>query len=160
MMEIVDRIKNATHIVGDVDRESVDIVPQMSTDDLVAFGQRVWWLNKRLNKTFELVKVRLREIALARAAGVNGPQRLEALDGSHAIVMIQPEAMTLKKTADMTQVAEILGNKFGLVFETVTTYRPRKDFQEQIQLLDADEAATAMAVIDMTDLTPKVMFKD
>ena len=159
-MEIVDRIRFILQNIGDIDRDALNDVPAMSEEELVIFGQRVWWLTKRLGKAFEPVKVRLRELALTRANGALGAQRFEAIDGSHVIVSIPAGTMVMRKDADMEKVQSVLGDKFDTVFETVTTFRPRKDMQDQVVGWAADELAAVMSVVDMADPTPKVAFKD
>jgi hypothetical protein len=147
-------------IMGDVDRDAEIDVPLMPPDELVSFGQRIWWVHKRLSKALDPVKTRLREIALVRSNGSMEQQRLESADGSHAIVTPQPETMVLRKDANIEQVKIGLGAKFDDLFEKVTGYRPRKDIQSKIRMLTPTELTLVMSAVDMTDTKAKVEFKD
>lgn len=159
-MDLVNRAKRALQALGDIDRDALADVPNLSPDDLIAFGQRLWWITKRVSKAFEPVKARLRDIALAQANGSPGTQRLAAEDGSHALVVIPPGSVSVRKDTDLERLRAVLGDRFGTVFEVVTTIRPRKDFRDALAKLDPEQANAVMSVIDMTDSTPKVEFKD
>ena len=143
-----------------IERVSGRNVAKMNPNDLVRYGQRLWWMTKLLGKAFEPVKVRLREIAIARSAGTLGAQRFDADDGSFVIVSMQPGTLIKRKDAKMEAVQKLLGTKFDLVFDTTVTYQPRKDFQDHIGDLTPDELTAVMAVVDMADASPKVAFKD
>lgn len=155
-MSIAQRVRKALLTVGDIDRDALRDVPDMPLDELVAFGQRVWWLSKRLNKVMDIIKIRIRE----HAQGGVGTQKLEALDGSFAIVSPQPANLVLRKDTDIDQLKVSLGDKFDAVFDTVVTYKPKKDIQDQVVNLTQEQIAVIMSVVDMTDTTPKVAFKD
>lgn len=155
-MNVGQRIRKALQAVGDIDREASKEVPDMSLDDLVSFGQRVWWLTKRLNKAIEPVKARIREHTVSGT----GTQRLESLDGSFAIVSPQPANLVLRKDTNIEHLKASLGDKFDTMFDTVVTYRPKKDIQDQVANLNQEQVMIVMSVVDMTDTTPKVTFKD
>jgi hypothetical protein len=155
-MDVNQKIRKALHVVGDIDRDALNEVPVMSLDELVAFGQRVWWLSKRLNKVMDPVKVRIRDYAKRQ----EGTQKLMSLDGSQAIVSPQPASLVLRKDTDIDQLKAALGDKFDTVFDTVTVYKPKKDIQDQVHHLTSEQVNVIMSVVDMTDTTPKVSFKD
>lgn len=152
---IVGRVRRALAVLGDIDKD-LDVAA-LTPDELLQVGQRIWWINKRLNKAFEPIKARLREIALATDP-TPGSQRFESNDGSHAIVTIQNVAPTLRKDADMERVRSVLGSKFDEVFDITVSYRLRKDVD--VLALDPDEQTVVMQVLDIVDVPPKVAFKD
>jgi len=155
-MSVSQRVHKALQIVGDIDRDAVKEIPDMSLGDLVSFGQRVWWMTKRFNRTLEVVKGRIREcIQDGKEA-----KRLEALDGSFAIVSPQPGNLILRKDVDVSQIKALLGDKFDILFDTVTTYRPKRDIQDRIGNLTQEQVAIVMSVVDVPDTTAKVTFKD
>lgn len=155
-MNVTQRIRKALLTVGDIDRDALREVPDMPLEDLVSFGQRVWWLTKRLNKVMEPVKARIRDYAVSGA----GTQRLEASDGSFAIVSPQPANLVLRKDTDIDQLKVALGDKFDIVFDTVVTYKPKKDIQDQVVNLTQEQVAVVMSVVDVADTMSKVAFKD
>ena len=159
-LNFVARTRLALQTLGDIDKElnNEAVFAKLTPDELLQIGQRIWWMTKRLNRAFEPIKCRLRELALATSNGVPGSQRFESPDGSHAIVTVQPVAPTLRKEADMERVRAILGSKFDEVFDTTITYRLRKDVD--VLSLEQDEQDAVMVVLDMTDNPPKVAFKD
>ena len=152
---IVGRVRRALAVLGDIDKD-LDVAA-LSPEDLLQVGQRIWWINKRLNKAFEPVKARLREIALA-ADPTPGNHRFEAPDGSHAIVTIQNVTPTLRKDADMDRVRAVLGPKFDEVFDLTVSYRLRMDVD--VLALGPAERTAVMQVLDFVDVPPNVAFKD
>lgn len=155
-MSVNQRIRKALQTVGDIDHGALKEIPDMSVDDLVAFGQRVWWLTKRLNKVMEPVKARIREIT----TGGTKTQRLEASDGSFALVSPQPVNLVIRKDTDIEQLKASLGDKFDIVFDTVVAYKPKKDIQDRVVNLTQEQVAVVMSVVDVTDTMSKVAFKD
>ncbi len=150
------RIRKALAAAGAIDREALKEIPTMSLDDLVAFGQRVWWLNKRLTKVMIPIKNRIRDFA----KDGDGTQKFLSVDGSQAIVSPQPATLVMRKDVDIDQIKVALGDVFDQVFDTVVTYKPKKDIHDQVACLSSDQISVIMSVVDMTDTTPKVAFKD
>lgn len=157
----IQDVRQALTSLGNLDREITGNLPAYSTEEVVALGQRLWWLVKRSTKALDPIKVRLRELAVQQAGSVPGCQRFEASDGAHCIVTIPNSSLILRKDADMHKVKSILGDAdFFLCFDEIVTYKPKKDIQDIASKFPKDKAAAVMTVLDMADNTPKVAFKD
>ena len=122
----------------------------------MSLGQRLWWLIKRSNKTLEVLKVRLRGLA----GSATGSYRVASVDGSHCIVTVPKPAPIIRQDANLIACKQVLGDDFAKCFDEVTSTRPKKDIADQIAELTPDKAAAVLLVLDMSDATPKVAFKD
>lgn len=160
MGDITDRVNRAIIVVGNIDHDIARSTPTMSTDEMVSLGQRLWWLSKRINKALVPIKSKLRDVAVLASGGTLGPIRMESPDGCHVTVVIQPEVMVIRKGVDVSVVKATLGDKFDMAFETTVTYKLRKDVQLCLSGMSESDIATIMSVVDASDMTPKVAFKD
>ena len=160
MTGLSDRVKRAMSAIGDIDRDIHLHIEAMSTDELTSLGQRLWWLGKRVTKTFDPVKNKIREAAIAKMKGVPGPCKLESEDGSYAVVTIQKPVANVRKDSNMEQVRATLGDKFDDVFVTTVQYKLKDGAEKVITTLDDNSISAVMAVIDTTNITPRVVFRD
>lgn len=131
---------------------------QLDRTELVALGQRLWWLNKRANKVLDGIKIRLRDEAAAQ--GGSGTCRFDSPDGSHCLIIPHASSLGLRKDADIEAVKTLLGPRWRDFFDEVITYKPRKDFQNRTAACTPAEQAALLGVIDLSDRTPRVVFKD
>ena len=151
-------VKQALHLLSQAEDDLLQTVGTAPVAELIAVGQRLWWIVDRANKILDLIKVRLRQ----EAAGTPGSSRFDSLpgDSAHALVVPQASSLNVRKDADVSGLATLLGDRFPEFFETVTTYRPRKDFQVRVASSPAAEQGALLEAVEMVDRTPRVVFKD
>jgi len=148
-------VKQALTLLGQAEDAAPD-VSNVPVADLVILGQRLWWIGKRVNKMLDPIKVRLR----AEAQTSQGACRFDAVDGSHCLVIPHSASLNLRKDADVGGLKQLLGDRFPEFFDEVITCRPRKDFQIKTAGCTTDVQAALLESIDMSDRTPRVVFKD
>lgn len=132
----------------------------LSPSDKVALAQALYLVTRRSDTILSALKEALRDEAIRRSGGQPGPQVMFSDDGSKCTVMIFPPVMKSRKDADWQGLKAALGARFVDLFDEVTTFRPRKDFQEQAASLDPAHMQAVMNAVDMVADTPKVYFKD
>jgi len=140
-------------------------LPESQVEDLdstakLELGQILWRLWKHSNKLLDPIRVDLRAAALTLSGGDTGPQKFEGPD-AQASVMVVNSVVSIRKGADMEGLKATLGDgMFGALFETVVTYKPRKDFNTRTGACDANQTAAAFNVLDVKPGTPRVSFQD
>ena len=155
MLSRLSDLKRALAALGNIDQEAGSLVAQASVPDLVAVGQRLWWLIKKANKALEPIKERMR----AEAGGVT--KKFEAGDGTaHCMVICSVPKVSLRKDADITRLKAALGAKFSDLFDERVSYQPRKDFQELVKECSANEKQAVLSAVDMVSDPARISFKD
>jgi len=137
------------------------VVPEVDNipvTDLVALGQRLWWMTKRANKVLDAIKVRLRK----EAHGHTGEDawRCDSPEGGHCLVIRNESILNVRKDADIVGLRALLGDRFPEFFQEVVTYKPHKHFQIRTAGCMTDEQAVLLESVDLVDRTPRVVFKD
>jgi hypothetical protein len=129
----------------------------ISTPEAVALGQRLWWIIKHASGVLDDLKTRFRQEAALIGPGT---QRLTGDDGSHC--MIHPEAPSLEvnKDLDIPQLKEALQGSFDDFFETVVSYKPRRDFREQIAAAKPEIQSRLLQSVTLHNRQARVVFKD
>ena len=149
-------LKQALTALGDIDQEAGTLVPRATLPDLVAVGQRLWWIVKRANKALDVIKDRLR----IEGGGFNTSRRFESGEGSHCMVLCPPQKMVLRKDADISRLRAVLGDKFSDFIEESVQYKLRKDFPKLVKDCTGDETKALLESVDMVSGTPRITFKD
>jgi len=130
----------------------------MPREDLVDVGQRLWWLVKKADGVLTEIKEILREEALSLS-----PQEMTRFDspsGAHCLVIPSKSSVALKKNIDVDALKATLGPTFSSFFETLVTYRVRKEFQPLVASAPPAIQNAVLSSITMEDRTPRVVFKD
>ena len=129
---------------------------KMPIDGYIDIGLELTSITKMVEKDLELVKISLREEALQRNNQKSGNVELRP---SLCQVRIPLTKVELRKDADMVDLKAKTGPIFPMVFEEVTTYKPRKDFQELVGACDPAIQSELMGVVELKDPSPQVFFK-
>jgi len=133
----------------------------LTPGEQVSLGQALYLVTKKAEAILSSMKESLREEAVRQSQGQAGAQTLAAPDGSRCTVMIHPPSVRVRKDADMTGLKTSLGLGFSALFEEITTFKPRKDFQTVAATIqDPVQMQNVMEVVDIAADTPKVFFKD
>ncbi|MFA6234093.1 MAG: hypothetical protein WC824_07875 [Bacteroidota bacterium] len=133
----------------------------LTPDDQVSLGQALNLIIKKSESILTPLKETLRKEALCLSQGEAGSQAFIAPDGSRCSVVINPTTVKVRKDADMAGLKTTLGTIFVELFEELTVYKPRKDFQTAAdELQDPNQLQAVMSAVDITSDTPKVYFKD
>jgi len=132
----------------------------LSSSDKVALAQALYLVSRRSDTILSALKEAIRDEAIRQSGGQPGPQVMSSDDGSKCTVMIFPPVMKSRKDVDWQGLKATLGARFVDLFDEVTTFRPRKDFQKQAAFLDPAHMQAVMNAVDMVADTPKVYFKD
>ena len=131
----------------------------MDTDDQIAVGQLLDTIAKRANKALDPLKATLREKAL-RQGGKPGPVHLNSTHGSSCMVVIPKPSLKILKDTDMEGLRTLLGDGFDAFFETITTYKPRPEFENRTAACkDASERQAVLDAVKLDEGTPRVSFK-
>lgn len=154
MITKLHNLKTALAELGNIDQEAGNLVPQTGAPDLVAVGQRLWWIIKKSNKALDVIKERLREEA-------NGTTtRFESGEGSHCMVICPAIKAVIRKDTDIPKLKTELGERFLDIFEEVVTYKLRKDFKDSMKFCTPQELLAVLRSTDMVEDTPRITFKD
>jgi hypothetical protein len=136
-------------------------ISTMPIEQLVVLGQRLWWIVKRANQILDVIKHRLREEATQFPDRGSITHRFEAVeDETHSLVIPSSPQLTINGTTDMDKLKAELGPLFDEYFVTVTTHKPRKDFQVAVRQCDPKVQAILMGAINVNQRTSRVVFKD
>jgi hypothetical protein len=122
---------------------------------LIDIGYALWSVSDSASTELGQVKGMVR--AVARKDGASSVQ-FEGSTNARCQVTIQPPAATFSHTST-AELALILGNDFGSLFDTVVTHKPRSDFAERMLALPVDQQQAILQRMRMTDPTPRVSFK-
>lgn len=147
------------HMLGDEINREINR-RNISLKEWVGIGQKLMVLVNESAKAVGFIKDMLRKEAAARADGKPGSHYFPGIDGSQCIVNIPTPVLQMKKDADIDSLRRLLGDKFDLFFETVVTYRPRKEFYLKTAACNEKEVQAIVDAVDLVDGTPRVMFKD
>lgn len=154
MLSRLGDLRKALNALGNLDQEAGSLVPAASLPELVAVGQRLWWLIKKADKALDVIKDRLR----TESGGIS--KKFESGEGSHCMVTYSAPKVTLRKDAEIPKLKAVLGAKFLDLFEESIKYKPRKDFQEAFKECSPEEMAVLLTAVDMTSDPPRISFKD
>jgi len=135
-------------------------LPNLSTEEQVAIGQRLSAVAKVASDTLDPIKENLRDQAVLKNKGASGLCRLEAPDGSECTVSIPTPSVVLRKDVDISSLKAQLGVLFDALIETITTYKPRTDIRvKTASIPDPVQKQALLGALDVNQGTPKVHFK-
>lgn len=131
----------------------------LDTDDQIAVGQLLDTIAKRANKAIDPLKSVLRKKAL-RQSTAPGPVYLNSTHGPSCMVVIPKASLKILKDADMDGLRALLGSRFDAFFETITSYKPRQEFENRTAACkDASERQAVLDAVKLDEGTPRVSFK-
>lgn len=131
----------------------------LTVDEQVQIGTQLWKLAKRTNAALDDLKSSLRAEAVEQCAGP-GTQHINAQDGSCCSITIPKPSPAVKKDADIEGVKQVLKDRFDSLFETVVTYKPRREFEKRTASCSPEQMNVLLDVLEMKEHTPRVSFKD
>ena len=146
--------RQALVLISQTQPEAMATAPQQ---DVVALGQRLWWIIKHSDQILERVKARLRVDAAALGEGA---QRFESPDGTHCMVHPETTAVEVRKDFDLGKLKLVLGDRLEDYFKVVTTYQPRKDFRELVAKAPPEHQAVLLESVTLIPRQSRVVFKD
>lgn len=144
----ITAVKQAAILIGQLDKHALKTLPQT---EVVQLGHQFWQITNQLEEFLTVVKDRLRTDAGAATETVKfGP----------ASVIPHSPTIEVKKDFDAEALQQKLGESFGDYFEEVTTYKPRKDFQEKVKKADPRLQALLLEAVNLNARIARVVFKD
>lgn len=132
----------------------------LSTEDQVVLGQLLWTISKRAVKALDPIKGSLRQVAVEDSGGVPGPVYLHGPDSTRCTVTVPQATVRVRKGTDMDELRKVLGDDFDKVFQATMQYRPRDDFKQQVSTLTPAQQRALLKVVDFSEGTPRVAFRD
>lgn len=131
----------------------------LDTDDQIAVGQLLDSIGKRANKALDPIKDALRDKAV-KQGGNPGPVYLNSTHGSSCTVVIPKPSLKILKDADMEGLRALLGSRFDAFFETITSFKPRVEFENRTAACsDPNERQAVLDAVKLDEGTPRVSFK-
>lgn len=153
--------KQTLDTLNSTQQEVENSLATMPLDQLVALGQRLWWVVKRANQILDEIKERLRKEATQFPDRGTATHRFESPeDDTHSLVIPSSAHLTISKATDIDKLKADLGPLFDDYFDTVVTYKPRKDFQIAVRKCNPDVQATLLGAVNVNQRTSRVVFKD
>ena len=131
----------------------------LDTDEQIQLGTQLLSLAKKSSTLLDILKTHLREMAVQKDTKP-GTQHFNAKDGSRCTVTIPKSSMTVKQDADIPGLKALLGSLFDSLFETVVTYKPRKEFKAKVVSCNPDQTQAVVEVVEVKENTPRVSFKE
>jgi hypothetical protein len=130
----------------------------MDVDEALVLGHFLAVTVRRAAGAIEPIKSMLREEALAQDNGAPGPRHFKSPEGHKCVVVVPKPSLSIRKGTNISQLKEDLGKTFDMFFESKVQYKVRKEFDKVAS--GHDLTPKAMAVIDFTEGTPRVSFKN
>jgi len=123
-------------------------------------GSVLWEVDEALAQLLDTVKDALRSEAVRELDGRVGTHTFLGEDLGEAAVLIPQPVLRVPKGKNMDDVRRGLGSQFSMFFDEITTYTPRKEFEERVVALN-DQATQQILLdaVERVELTPRVSFK-
>ena len=137
-----------------------DNLPDISIEDQVALGQKLWNLSRKAMAALEPLKGCIRDEAVLRQKGTPGTVQFDARDGSRCRVVLSTPTLEIRKGADMESIKSLMKGQFHYLFKTTVSYRPRMDFKDQVGNVNPKAQQAVLDAVDIVPGTPKVFFED
>jgi len=132
----------------------------LTTEERVQLGALLSAIGKQSDTALGPIKETLRTEALVQIGSPTGTHRFEAPGGASCTVVVPVPAVQVRKDFNMQGLKAVLGDTFPVLFEEVTAYKPREDFQATVAVCQPDCQQAALAAVEVVDRTPKVHFKE
>lgn len=131
-----------------------------SIERKVEVGSVLWDLGDRVKDVLDGIKADVRRAAIKELNGQTGNASFEGDDMGSANVTVLAARLKVPKGKDFDSIKSVLGSRFSLFFEEVTTYRPHKEFENRVaQVEDPLEQKTLLESVERQELTPRVSFR-
>jgi len=132
----------------------------LTQDDQVAIGHLLVSIGKNADKALDPIKKSLREMAVQQQSKP-GNVYLDSTHGPTCMVVIPKASVKVRKETDMEVLKGILGTRFEAFFETLTSYKPRPEFENRTAACtDQTERQAVLDAVKVEEGTPRVSFKE
>jgi len=134
---------------------------QTPLEECIQIGQVLWDLSKLSSESLKPIKECLRKEALRATSGKPGCVRLDA-PGARCTVTVPATQVQINPGSNIAALKELLGEDlFGDLFEEIpVSYRPRKNFRQQVsKLKEPKQIKAALEAVLVTEDLPRVSFK-
>ena len=154
--EASERVLYLRGLLADLHRLTADITPEnIDCHEAVGIGRELWRLTDRAQKAINMVKDVVREAAPDSA----GTHRLYGADGALCIVSVPEPQTVLRRDVDREDLRNLLGEGgFDRLFETRVRVIPRKDFNEEVLVMDENYRQVALDAVDTVSQPPRITF--
>jgi len=133
-------------------------IEKASLEEVVEIGSILWGLIDQAGKAMDPIKEALRLETMNQTGG-EGSQTFNGVSpGSSCTVRVPRPTLKIAKKADIEGIRTLLGARFDKLFSTATNYKPAKDFEDKVFMLNQDEIDTVMGIIERVENTPRVSF--
>ena len=152
--------KNLTKQIKTVIGSSLAALLEVAGDSDIDQGTALDWMIKNAKGKQDILKGTLRQRGLVE---LNPTDRQAVLDGKLGVVSVTftDTKVVIKKGADIDAIKEQLGDEvFDKLFETKTTYTPKKTFDESLSasVLNSPVKIKVAASIEYKTNAPRVSF--
>jgi hypothetical protein len=129
-------------------------IDQLSLDQLVDLGHKLWTDVQALNATLEGVKSKIRE----HLGDQPGTHRFTSENGSKVQVLVPVTEMMVRQDANVGELRFELGHLFDRVFDTNIRYSVKRDFDPK--KLSKRQLKLVTNSFDLVDKTARVNFME
>jgi hypothetical protein len=117
-------------------------------------------IDDSLHKILDSIKEELRAETMKQLDGRVGTHTFLGDDLGEASVLVPNAVLRVPKGKDMEEIRLRLGSQFSLFFEEVTTFTPRKEYEERVVAVsDPVQQQILFDAVERVELTPRVSFK-
>lgn len=131
-----------------------------SSEQRVEIGSVLWQLGDKIKEVIDQVKAELRTDAVAELGGQTGSITFEGDDIGEASVIVPSATLRVPKGRNVDDLRKQLGDEFDFYFETVTTVKPRKEFEDRVSMQESPlRKQVLLNAVERVEPTPRVLFK-
>jgi hypothetical protein len=126
----------------------------------IEIGSILWEIGDLVKEDLDEIKAAVRQVAVKELNGQVGNTTLEGDDRGEATVTIPTTTLKIPKGKDIDGIKQALGSRFPFFFDTVTTHKPVKEFEDRVEAVtDPLEQKILVEAIERKEMTPRVSFK-
>ena len=135
-------------------------LPNVEDKMIVDAGLVLWTVIEQAGQAIDPIKDTLRKRAVAQTGGASGRSViLEGTTPSHQCTVVIPASVVRIPAGAISDLKDTLGTNFDHLFQAVTTFRPRPDFEHNLQHLDPPVRQRLVSIVQIEDGTPRVSFR-
>ena len=130
-----------------------------SIERLVEVGSVLWDFGGRITDILDKIKDTLRQQALANLGDEIGVVTLDGDDLGKAMVHVLSPTLRVPRGKNVQDIKQALSSDFALFFDEVTTFKPRRDYEERVLSVEnALHKRTLLEAVERVESTPRVSF--
>jgi hypothetical protein len=137
-----------------------EFLSNAQTQQKIEAGSILWEVGDALDKVLSEIKREVRNEALKQISPDQKSVSLRGSDLGQATVNFPKAVLKVPKSTNMEDVKHVLGEDFGLFFEEIVTYKPRKEFETRaVAVENTLHQEILHQSVQSVDPTPSVGFR-